>query len=712
MKIGISAAFRIFLGGLLLCACSGGWASNALTIGQRQLQLGEAVLTEPTFRDALGREVYLRGWNVSGSVKLASQGFKPFRSADDAARSFELMKRYTGANFVRFTLSWEGVHPAPDQIDYAYLDAVIAQLREAFKQQIYVFLDFHTDLYSRYLFDEKSPYTGNGAPEWIIRGGQYPASKCSPVCAVWGQSLISNPAVRLAYKNFYDNAAIQTAAGERHVQDEFIWQLQQVLSYFKKQLTAEEFDWITGVQPMNEPIYGSGHKNTADEFDNEKLWPFYQRVRSLMNAQGWQAKWVYAEPMVFWDTNAGFFIPPTGGHYLKTPPGPGFVFAPHFYDAARMGVTNFNLVHNGEYFKNMDSIRNEAEFLGLPAVLGEFGMWLKDQNGGSKDYGRIVHGVYQALESSDIQQAIKSRRPDFHTRLINSTQWHWDIYKDQHAEYQNANPRKLKTKGDGWNGEDFSAIKNASLTVNENVVARAYPRFVDGNVVSFYYNDLALDGAGKPLDWAEIRTNDQGYFADKVFALLVWQGGNGKNTELFLPAAFDPTKTKILTDSGVLAANSVLTPEFGGGKTGSRLQLESVENGNPTTLHFALIVNDPVESAATLLSLQAQLSQQINRLENPVFWRGRMAGLNYPSETGMAESIHLQASEQHFLFWRWVKLEWTAERAVNILKRGKVVKAGRKQGGATILTNVGKKDSLQLCEQADAAKCSRLLQFD
>lgn len=112
-----------------------GHAAGNLHIGERTVTLGDTQITEATFRDDQGREVYLRGWNVSGSVKLASRGFKPFESREDAAKAFELMKRHTGANLVRFTVSWEGAHPGPDQIDYAYVDAIIEQMRRPFARK-------------------------------------------------------------------------------------------------------------------------------------------------------------------------------------------------------------------------------------------------------------------------------------------------------------------------------------------------------------------------------------------------------------------------------------------------------------------------------------------------------------------------------------------------------------------------------------------------
>lgn len=694
-----------------------GHAAGNLHIGERTVTLGDTQITEATFRDDQGREVYLRGWNVSGSVKLASRGFKPFESREDAAKAFELMKRHTGANLVRFTVSWEGAHPGPDQIDYAYVDAVIEQMREAFRQKIYIFLDYHTDLYSRHVFHETSQYTGNGAPEWIIAGSPYPKSNCGPVCFAWGQHNVMDPAVRLGYRNFFDNNTISTALGERRVQDEFLWQMREVLQYVKSKLTPEEFEWITGVQPMNEPIYGYGHKNRASEFDNEKLWPFYQRSRQLMNDIGWQDKWVYAEPMVFWDTNAGFFAPATGGHYLKQKPGAGFVFSPHFYDAARMGVTNANKAYNGEYFRNLDTIRDEARFLGIPTVLGEFGMWLKDQNGGARDHARIVKGTYQGMEISDIGKSAKDRRPDFYTAAISGTQWHWDINKDNHREYQNGNLKKLRTKGDGWNGEDFSVIKGDTLTVHANGVQRAYPRAIDGNLVSFHFNDLAVDGADNTLDWAEIRTQSGRYFADHRFALVIWQGGNGKASELFLPASFTPATTSLITDTGVAASlegDTRIQAEFNDGLTGYRLTLPSANDSKANDLHFAVVVANSAYQAAELDTLKAELAEQISRREHPIFLRGKMAGLNYPDESGDSGELTLHASESHFLFFRSVKLTWNATSPVTIYQKDNAVMQGTAQGSATLFSFVGAKDRFKVCEQSNAAgvKCSRELGFD
>jgi hypothetical protein len=61
------------------------------------------------FVDSHGREVVLRGFNVSGEVKLAENGQLPFADATDARRSALAMQELTGANTVRFLLCR---HPA------------------------------------------------------------------------------------------------------------------------------------------------------------------------------------------------------------------------------------------------------------------------------------------------------------------------------------------------------------------------------------------------------------------------------------------------------------------------------------------------------------------------------------------------------------------------------------------------------------------------
>ena len=87
--------------------------------GDQRIILGEKSLdwlpshptTERIFTDSQQREVILQGWNVSGATKLHETGFTPFRNTSDAQAAFLALRQATGANVVRFLVSWEGVNP-------------------------------------------------------------------------------------------------------------------------------------------------------------------------------------------------------------------------------------------------------------------------------------------------------------------------------------------------------------------------------------------------------------------------------------------------------------------------------------------------------------------------------------------------------------------------------------------------------------------------
>lgn len=688
-----------------------------LQAGTKTLHLGETTRTDPAFFDASGREVVLRGWNVSGSVKLASRGFKPFASRADAENSFRRMRQETGASLVRFTLSWEGTHPQVDQIDTAYLDAIAEQVQAAIHENMYVFLDYHTDLYSRHLFETSDRFTGNGAPDWIIAGGDYDRiARCTVLCFNWSMHNVINPRVRRAYRDFWDNAALYTLAGERHVQDEFLWQLRESLRYLNSRFSPADKARILGVQPFNEPNYGKGHANRASEFDNTRLWPFYRRVRAVLDGTGWESQWVFAEPLVFWDTNAGFFTPPTGGQHLQDIPAQGFVFAPHFYDAARMGVTNLSRVENAEYFPNLDRIRAETRFLNMPVVLGEFGMWLHDAHGGPKDYYRVVNATYQAMEASDSERPQPDRRLDFYTLPVSGTQWHWDIYKDQHAEMRNGNPQRIMRSGDGWNGENFSAIKNDDLTVDDAVIGRVYPRAVQGALVNFFYQPPAQDGAGERMDWAAIDSHGQRHFAGNAFAFLTWQGTHSTlPTTLFLPRRFAPQQVTVITDQdsllpGTLSRRIHLQPDLDDGSGGHQLLIDA-ESADARDLHFALVVLDAGLDADTAAQLQQQLSEDVQALQHPVRLTGRMRSPAYPADPAQEEAVQVQVRSQQFLVFRQIVLDWQAPVPVLIFKGETPIYQGPARGTRTLFSWVGAGEQYRLCRQDAPQQCSRTLTF-
>lgn len=135
------------------------------------------------FVDGNGREVVLRGYNVSGETKLEENGGLPFASVADAKKSATALRALGGGNSVRFLLSWAHAEPAQGQVDTAYLAAATDQMRAFLDAGIRVYPDFHQDLYSRYLFNSGSWYTGDGAPSGPWSWGVTRRSRAGSACS-------------------------------------------------------------------------------------------------------------------------------------------------------------------------------------------------------------------------------------------------------------------------------------------------------------------------------------------------------------------------------------------------------------------------------------------------------------------------------------------------------------------------------------------------
>jgi len=574
-------------------------------------------INDKIFVDSLGREVCFRGWNVSGATKHVQTGFKPFLNAYDAKYSFELLKKITGANVVRFLIVWEGVNPNPDEIDYSYLDDVIEQMKCAIRYGMYVIIDYHEDLFSRHLFHKDSWFTGNGAPKWVTP--DYDREDCTiGNIAGWAGNLFKNEPIRRAFRSFWNNVEIfKDSSGEsRKMQDEFLLQLGKAVQYIKKKLAADEFPYILGVDPFNEPADGglvtwADKEKKSKEFDNDKLWPFYKKVRKTLSQYRFKKKLVFAEPLVFWNTTASGYK--TGGHYLvDSKPGDGYVFNSHFYDAGRMG-RGTDGVNSGVYLENMKEIREEGRFLGLPVFLSEFGMWLGGI--GAQDTVRTIKDVYQGIEVSSIKSQTE-KYANFYTPFISSTQWHWDIYYNRHTEGMNFNKQKVLTEKDAWNNENFSVISTSAdlqtytLNMDPEVVQRGYPRYVQGRLMNFYYNDLSHDAWGKekePLKWACIKIDNEEHFKERNFMLLTWRGRQSNApTEIFIPKQIIPDQLLLITDCRIYNRTltkdtppdntdneAVLISDIPGQKdAGYRLIIwdDTKEGFEDESIHFALIV--------------------------------------------------------------------------------------------------------------------------
>lgn len=589
-SLAVAAALTTALAGQAVIASPLAAApSTPVTVGQKR--------ADWVLRDAHGREVVLRGFNVAASTKLYENGLLPFRSTADAVKSAQAMRDLTGANAVRLLVTWEGVNPAPGKIDYAYLDKVVAQIQAFADRGVHVLLDYHQDLYSRWLFNSGSWYTGDGAPKWVIENGGYPQESCG-ICFLWGQNMQTNNAVRKAMYDFWRNRVITTPAGQVAVQDAYVSQATSAMTYLRQKLSTVQFEHVVGLDPFNEPFDGGLDGGSGVTWEKNYLMPFYQRMRAAMDTAGWNAKPAFVEPLVFW--NPGFME--EGGMTTVGTIGTRFVFNSHFYDGARM-VIDPSPAGDGTYAGAMNEIRDRARTVGTAPFVSEYGN--KMSGSGSDRTPWMIRAMYQAMDSG-VKGAEWWTKAENGGTVLSSTQWHWDIYSGKHNELMNGNASKVKTEGDAWNDEDFSVVKTDSagavtLRLDARVLDRLYPAAVSGDTLAFTYEDLArsgFGGTGTQTAWLAAPSgmpNVAALIKGRQAGVLVWRttATASGDTEMHLPKSFTPAGTAVVSDLGTVAglpsSGAVRVALEAGSPTANRLLLTS--SAGAGTVHVALVVN-------------------------------------------------------------------------------------------------------------------------
>jgi len=185
------------------------------------------------FVDPEGREVILSGINFIS--KEPSEKYMPKQDEE----TFKQFKAW-GFNCIRFGIIWDGLEPEPGKYNEAYLQEIDKRIKWAEKNDLYVFLDMHQDLFSAKFSD--------GAPEWATITDDLPHYKGD----VWSDSYLISPAVQASFDNFWNNAPAPDGIG---LQDHYanLWKL--IAERYAKNPT------VIGYDVMNEPFMGSEAQN-------------------------------------------------------------------------------------------------------------------------------------------------------------------------------------------------------------------------------------------------------------------------------------------------------------------------------------------------------------------------------------------------------------------------------------------------------------------
>ncbi len=580
--------------------------SNEIVIGDKKFN----EFNDRIFKDKLGRERYFRGWNTSNSFK--GPPYHPNLSPEDLNLQIKKLKETQGSNLIRYLILWAAIHPQVDVIDYNYLQRTTEVLKKLIARDMHILLDWHQDLFS--MGNDGKWQAGDGPPEWIVQGMHLPSGSCGLICLSWSQNYVTNRAIKTALRHFWNNEKVDTTEGKRNPQDEFIWSMKIALDYFKNHLSPKEFSYIIGIDPWNEPVEGGLKKyepkiSTA-EWHNQKLWPFYKKIRAMTNTIGYANKPIFAEPATFWNIKLPL-IAARGGGFLKDIPKEGFVFNAHIYDEVTEAFGDIGkIVQNGAYLKYLDQFRTEARYLNMPPIATEYGAWDKKK---AFDASRIIKATYQGMEYSLTERKKRNRYIDFYSPLISGTQWVYEL------------------SNGGYAGGDC----------DKNIIERAYPRAVSGDIMHFVYKSIghaAFDGI--PLDWETLRIQGKYYFENNKFLWLVWRGKSSSYpTEVYIPRHFNLETTLVMTENKIIynLKDNFTSPTGEANEIFQQKDLNDADQGgtrifvynedeNQKKYHYLLVVDLETQTPdfSILDELQHKIDQHLKGEKSPIYLKGKI----------------------------------------------------------------------------------------
>lgn len=352
------------------------------------------------FRNESGHEVILQGINFV--CKEKDKGYL----WPEHKKLFSWFAQ-SGFNLIRLGIFWDGVEPKPGIYDDAYLGKIGRVIEDAEKENLYVLVDMHQDLWSVLYAD--------GAPEWatLTDGAEHPSD-----CAMWFDAYLKSDAIINAADHFWKNDPAGDGIG---LMDHYAAMWKHIV----KVLDGHEN--IIGYEPMNEPFMGSLARNTFGmagmktkekypefdfasmqgitpesqaymgsivseafmEFDKNTLMPFYQKMNDAIRTESGRA--LATGGNIYCSANFTSGIGRVKGQDGN--PEPRQIYAPHGYDSVvdSDNYENFSQENVAALFADK---RTTQECLQMPVIVGEWGAFP------SKDFSnRLIDQMNEILES-------------------------------------------------------------------------------------------------------------------------------------------------------------------------------------------------------------------------------------------------------------------------------------------------------------------------
>lgn len=322
-------------------------------------------------KDEYGRTVLLRGINAGNQAKKPPH--LPWEGAafGEAAFQEELGRYYDfpanwGMNCIRLTVFWEAIEPIRGQYNEEYVEQTRTQIQSAVARGLYVFIDFHQDIYSRTL-------GGSGAPAWALPD---PLMEPVPLDNVnWFMKVFQDEQVAQVLDWFWEN--------EDGVQDSY----KAMAVWFSLQFIDEP--GVMGIDIMNEPTPGLKGREDADFWLNQRLVPLYEHIGNAIHQEDPQ-KILFVESTSL--EAAGVPL----GEGLPKPELQNMVYSPHYYNTVQF--------ISGKYDGKVEAIEeglqkseDKGQKMDVPVLLSEYGFRGYSEEGNPEQYLPDHYGVMDDL---------------------------------------------------------------------------------------------------------------------------------------------------------------------------------------------------------------------------------------------------------------------------------------------------------------------------
>ncbi len=187
--------------------------------------------------DEFGRERIFNGINfVYKGVEKDPDGVIRYRT--DITEDLLKVLRDRGINIIRLGLTWAGIEPEPGKYNTEYLDGFKAVLKMCEKHEMYVYIDWHQDLFSNFCMS-----AGDGAPEWACRH----TKKRRDQLLIWAEGYFFHKDIHKAFDDFWANTEFEG----RGLRDRFCDMLTFTADYLKGSKA------VMGYDVFNEPFPGT-----------------------------------------------------------------------------------------------------------------------------------------------------------------------------------------------------------------------------------------------------------------------------------------------------------------------------------------------------------------------------------------------------------------------------------------------------------------------